>query len=326
MIDWAFVLAPLAVLPIVLLFRFVGCGTLLAIEPDLSAPRYRDFIMNEPNNPGTVPNPEVKPDRNDIIGYWRLVDDPASTTAKDETGQHDGSYVELGAPLPVIMPVGGPVDPVAGSDGASGLIGTGNDSLISTDNAVKGRVFIGGHVVVPDAEGLHTDDFSLEAWIEPQWGTHSNGFDHVLFSCGGHYARPFHVEAPDYRGFTIYADYRNRWQVHLRPESRPVTYSPPQVPRSGPTHLVVTVEKEATSVRVAIFVDGKQAATGSVDSYLRPDGAPLFIAVGNANDDPAGTPQPTKPAMSGIQEVVLYRRALRTKEVENHFALNPKKV
>src|SRR5450631_3969026 len=95
MIDWAFVLTPLLVLPIALMFRFVGCTSFSAADaptPVDKPPRYRDYIMAVPGNPGTVKNPGVKPNAADVIGYWRLVD-AASTVAKDEKGFQDGAYV-----------------------------------------------------------------------------------------------------------------------------------------------------------------------------------------------------------------------------------------
>ena len=60
--DWAFLLVPFLVLPIVLLFRFVGCGSFGAADaPEVSPgpvhPRYRDYIMAAANNPGPVKNP-----------------------------------------------------------------------------------------------------------------------------------------------------------------------------------------------------------------------------------------------------------------------------
>jgi len=83
MIDWAFVLTPLLVLPIALMFSFVGCsdfgeGPSAVVKP----PRYRDYIMGVHDNPGTVPHPDFKPNVADVIAYWRLVDDAANTVMR----------------------------------------------------------------------------------------------------------------------------------------------------------------------------------------------------------------------------------------------------
>src|SRR5258708_7850451 len=131
MTEWAFLLTPLLVLPIVLLFRFVGCGTLLEIEPDpdVSPPRYRDYIMGEPNNPGGVENINVVPNKADVIGYWRLVDAPTSKVAKDEKGFQDGSYTETKDPLPEQAPTA----TTGGSESASGSFFPYHYSLIDSD-------------------------------------------------------------------------------------------------------------------------------------------------------------------------------------------------
>ena len=56
MTEWIIVLTPLLVLPIVLLFRFVGCGSPeLSNEPvtqqvPAGPPRYRDYILPDPEN------------------------------------------------------------------------------------------------------------------------------------------------------------------------------------------------------------------------------------------------------------------------------------
>ena len=50
MIDWAVVLTPLLVLPIVLLFRFIGCGELHGAPEETIPPtnQYRDHILANP--------------------------------------------------------------------------------------------------------------------------------------------------------------------------------------------------------------------------------------------------------------------------------------
>src|SRR5438067_6103928 len=103
MTDWIFLLTPLLVLAIVLLFRFVGCGHLQGAPDDEPAssptpagpPKYRDSIMAEPN----------------LVAYWRLVEADGLTAAKDEKGFHDAIYVTT-SPIPD--------DPARKSQGAPG--------------------------------------------------------------------------------------------------------------------------------------------------------------------------------------------------------------
>src|SRR5689334_9764428 len=128
MTEWAFLVTPLLLLPIVLLFRFVGCGTLLTLDDDVSndPPRYRDYIMGEPNNPGVVKNDKVVPNKDDVIAYWRLVDAPTSKVAKDEKGFQDGTYTKT----PQSLPEQPPTPETAGSESASGSFFTDHFSLI----------------------------------------------------------------------------------------------------------------------------------------------------------------------------------------------------
>jgi hypothetical protein len=146
MIDWAFVLTPILVLPIVLLVRFVGCSSFSAGDspPPDKPPRYRDYIMTVSNNPGPVPHPDTKPNAANVVGYWRLVDSPGSTVAKDEKGFQDGTYVATPAGLPAVPPT----STDAGSEAAPGTIVTGQTGLIGSDPALC-RLYIGGHVEFP---------------------------------------------------------------------------------------------------------------------------------------------------------------------------------
>jgi Concanavalin A-like lectin/glucanases superfamily len=326
MIDWAFVLTPLLVLPIALMFRFVGCSSFSAAPdappPDDKPPRYRDFIMAVPGNPGTVKNPGVKPNAADVIGYWRLVDAAASTVAKDEKGFQDGAYVATPGGLTAVPPT----STDAGSEGSPGTIVTGQPGLITTDPGAMCRFYNGGHVEIPYKSGLYTDDFTLEAWVEVQWGPMTTGFDHILFSAGGHYSRPFTGEPPTFVGFTLRADRDNRWQVFASPHLGQVFSAPPMVPVNGPTYIALTVKLDGGQRLVTLYVDGKQFGPEGIGFYSRPDGAPLVIAVGNSDSSPSDPVAPTNPMIARVQEVVLYRRALSLEEVENHFALNPKKV
>src|SRR3954464_3129900 len=125
MTVWAYVLTPALVLPIVLLFRFVGCAKLAGLgegtdpapetppEPE-KVPRYRDYIMGVQNNPGSVPNVAVQPNKADVIAYWRLVDEPTDTVAHDEKQFQHGEFHTI-PPLPQ----------VPGSEGAQGIFFTG---------------------------------------------------------------------------------------------------------------------------------------------------------------------------------------------------------
>jgi hypothetical protein len=338
MIEWAFLLTPLLVLPIVLLFRFVGCGHPLAISPevDQSPPRYRDYIMGEPNNPGVVVNDGgVVPNKADVIAYWRLVDvwklvdSAAGKIAKDQIGVHDGSYVQRQS-----LSEQAPTPTEAGSESASGAVYSNHYSLIDSDTSSLCHTFDGGFVLVPSKPGLYTEEFTIECWIEVNW-TMGTGYEHTLFSAGGFYRVPFTAStASSYQGFRIFADRDNRWQMEIFSPSGQVFStagnvftSPPAVPRNGRTHLAVTVQKDPANVSnriVTLYSDLKVAALQTVGFYALPEGAPLLIGVGSTHPLDPNSPQAYQPVLSPIQEVVLYRKALSAAEIFNHVTINRK--
>jgi len=348
MTEWAFVLTPLMVLPIVLLFRFVGCAQIAGLEaptpvettsppaqppaspatppagpppppppPITTPPRYRDYIMGEPNNPGSVKNNGVVPNKANVVAYWRLVDTASATVAHDEKGFQDGQYVTTVQGLPP--------DQQNGSEAAPGNFVTGQDSLIVSDPFAKCRFFNGGYVRVPFKPGLYTDEFTIEAWVQVTQFT--AGYEHTLFDAGGRYA--LSPNAPESeRGFRLFANDDGRWQFRLGPGTGNLFASPPKVPLAAPphppTHVAVTVENDggAGGKKVYLYVDGTVVAVTSVGSYARPDNAPLFIGIDNLNPDPTSPLVRRRPVLCHVQEVVLHSKALSQDEIENHVDIN----
>jgi len=350
MTDWVVLLTPLLVLPIVLLFRFVGCGLDVkgTADPDIplpprkdppaappatpplvptpitTPPNYRRYILGEFPNPGMVKNPGVVPNGADVVAYWRLVDAPASVDAKDEKNVQKGTYQE-GQTLPAIAPTG----TTPGSKGQSPAhFVPGQASLIASDPTVKCRRFDGGHVRVTVQPGvnLYTDQFTLEAWIRAD--AFDADFEYVLFDAGGNYALPGGGGAAN-RGFRIFVNRQRGWQVQLAPSNTPLFPSAPIVPLGLRTHVAVTVDDivlvgGGVEKAVSLYVDGKLVAPSPVTvlTYNRPDGAPLFIGVENEEANPAQNARLRRPINCEIQEVVLHRKALSLAEIENHVDIN----
>ena len=150
-------------------------------------------------------HPEIVPDGNAVIGYWRLVGRIASPDkAVDEKGAHDGDYRISTDP-----------DLIPG-----GFI-TGQRSLVDSALALEPRFFNGGFVAIPDSAGtLYTDEFTIEAWIFPNFGA---GAEHTLFHAGGEYTRPGDAN-PGKHGFRIYAtkDRHGRSTLGLMARSCPI--------------------------------------------------------------------------------------------------------
>ncbi|MFZ0611486.1 MAG: LamG-like jellyroll fold domain-containing protein [Desulfobacterales bacterium] len=314
MIELTFVLTPLLVLLIVLLFRFVGCTSFGVEETatEMEPLNYRKYILGESNNPELVKNRNVVPIGADVIGYWRLVDTD-NTVAIDENHFKDGKYRTSNDP-----------------DTVPGNFGTGQSSLIKSDPKVLGRYFNGGFVVVPTDGKLYTDKFTIEAWVLAGFTDKS---EHTLFHAGGHYRKPFDSTA-DNHGFRIFATgFPPSWQVSLQ-NGQGVFPAPPLIPQGNePTHLAVTVLPASTAANttVTIFIDGKQTVQQTVGFYSRPDGAPLLIGVMGEQSEPSdletlAQPNVKQPMRSRIQEVVLHRKALSQEEIENHFYIGSKEA
>jgi len=355
MTDWVVVLTPFLVLPIVLLFRFVGCALVLGIddrkldpgpaatdpapepppEPgptpppptppptptETKPPNYRKYILGEQPNPGLVNAfPGVVPNGADVIAYWRLVDAAASVDAVDEKAFQKGDYKQ-GHTLPTVNPT----TTVAGSEGRTpAKFVTGQSSLIDSDPAVKGRFFDGGYVLVPYKPGLFSEQCTLEAWIRVD--LLAANFEHTLFDAGGDYGSP--AGTPNARrGFRIFADRTGHWQVRMAAGPggafANLFAAPPLVPLGKRTHVAVTVAAAAgTAKTVSLYVDGKLIDTASLPKYDPPYDAPLFIGVENTQNDPTDTPTLRTPLLCQVQEVVLHRKALSPQEIANHVDIN----
>jgi hypothetical protein len=304
MTEWAVVLTPLLVLFIVLLFRFVGCGLDVSGQLAPKPPSYPDYILGKPTNTAEIPNfhHDVKPNGDDVIAYWRLLDPAADTVAKDEKTQHNGEYRE------------------------TEKFEKDQPSLIASDApSVKGRFFDGGFVMIREKSGvppLYTENFTIEAWVLPSFAA---GSERVLFHAGGQYVHPFNTWT-QFHGFRIFATSTRTWQVSLLPKGD-VFESPPLIPPGGvATHVAVTVQNAPQAKKkVTLFIDGNEAASVEVLSYSTPSGAPMLIGVGSDENSTFDVgmlkPHVSRPIQSRVQEVVLHKKALLQPEIKNHFLL-----
>ena len=299
MIDWAFVLTPLAVLPLVLLFRFVGCG----IDPIEGAP---DDVRVPPRNPPNYRKDIL--DTPDVIGYWRLVD-PKPGPAVDEKGLQSGEYVEVAKqiqePLSDTGPGPGLVDPSPSPP----------TSLIDSDVQVTCRTFMGGCVRIKNRPELFPDEFTIEAWVWPRWT--AGGFEHTLFSAGN----PLSQTTP--QGFALSASDANTWIVRFSPYTVTFADTPALVSLDARIHIALTVKRVPSFQHrdLHLFVNGKLAGKDTPLLYNVPAGWDLLIGAANQAASP-GALQVYRPFIGRIQEVALYKRALSDDELEGHFNIN----
>jgi concanavalin A-like lectin/glucanase superfamily protein len=180
-------------------------------------------------------------------------------------------------------------------------------------------------VEVPPADALYPEEFTIEAWVFPQWGgNYDTGYEHTLFSAGGHYRRPLDPGSAAFHGFAVVADRNGRWQVRFY-GGGDLFPNPPLATQitHAPTHLALTVTREGSLSRARLFVNGKEAAPASAPAfYSPPRGAPLLIGVNSTQSDALLPVVPTRPIISMIQEVVLHSQPLSAAEIENHVDIN----
>ena len=303
MSDAYFLLAPVAVLAILLLFRFVGCAAILDLDEVNYAPAgCRQTILDD------AP-----------VAYWRL-QEPSSTTipggkAKDEKQLKDGTYRTLQlAPDPQF-----PDSPAAPGTLILGVQGSG---LLKEGPSTSMKID-GGFVEVPFVNTLHAPSFTIEALVLPEWQQNERGFYRTVIESSGDDV----LNSPT-RGYAIYAgpeDDQNPnsdtvWQVWMGDASKwqKVVEAPSQhLKFDRPTYLAVTYNGSLTPplllyVYYADISNGLLSASASF-SYKPKTGTSLLIGIGR--NPPNLQLWPFK---GRIQEVVVYNKALRIERIVSH--------
>jgi hypothetical protein len=314
MVEWVFILAPLFVLPVFILFRFIGCGPERVsddepiVEQVPAPPKYRDYILGE-SIFGKVRHDGVKPDGAAVKGYWRLVDNDMSKGAKDEKGKFPGVYQSTGS---------------AGA--APGIIDSNLRKALLISDPAESHLFNGGFVSISDTGGLYPQEFTIEAWVHPGDAVLNGPKDveHILFQAGGHFIR-FPESTEGDHGFQILA-IGHQWQVKFAPFIQAVLSQPPDIP-IGTSHLAVTFKRESptsANTKVTPFVNGIEKPSQIVlKFYSTPTGAPFFIGagvqIGKWRD--FDKEKAHHPFRSYIQDVVLHNKVLGQNEIDNHYGI-----
>jgi hypothetical protein len=182
--NWDLLVTPLAVLAVLLLFRFVGC--------DFGGPDV--FESDDPYHKAVVKD-------NPVI-YYRLQEKGNDTTAKDEMGNLNGTYQKVPFPLDAGDPAYRSTS-VPTPDLQLGL----TPSLIKTSPEATAVLMHGGLVFATSADpplnGLTR--FALDVLVFPEWDLTQKGFfysvmENSMFAAG-------HGGAPGVKnaGFALYA-------------------------------------------------------------------------------------------------------------------------
>ncbi len=310
--GWLLVLTPLALLLIVGLFRFVGCqfdsgGTPGGDFPGLGSLPYGDTIRNEP----------------DLVSYWRLSDAGCGDgdTVRDEKEANTGRFrrANLEADDSLLSPA------------APGTRQCSQPSLLpgSVDDDGASIDVNGGYVSVPFSADLNPEQFSVEAWVRPEWPATETGVFRCIVASRddpGNAARGYILHAgPEVRfnddGEMEILDETTRWQAWVSGPGgrwRAVVSKIPVV-RGQVTYLCATYD----GTTLTLF-----AANESMDLDAFPDFSkapyssnpekPLYIGMGATERD-VPDPGPLYPFEGLIQEVAIYRAALTHATVQKHI-------
>ena len=326
MTGWYLVLAPLAVLAVLVLFRFIGCASLLDIQdvsyvPGPSGPDYAKTVLSD--------NP---------VSYWRLQEKQGSQppsptvpntpvsggTAKDEKGNNDGTYkaavVQPGPQFPdspsAPLPPGGPSLALE-APGLLELTGQQSTSL----------QIDGGYVEVPFSNSLLLKSFTVEALVRPEWGVQEVGLFRTVIALNTVAVPPAPAKA---FGFGIFAGPApggstgpDVWQVWVADGT---AWKPVQDPNRSLTpvdftktnYVAVTYDDTTKTLNMYVYVRGVDLSSDLAHpvkdlqnvtfSPVTDPGQSLLIGM---HRPPVGSTLPVYHPFKGkIQEVAVYDKAL----------------
>ena len=234
--EWCFLLAPLAVVIVLLLFGFIGCSFDVSGlgGPPLSQ-SYPQAVAND--------NP---------VAWWQLQEtnpptSPNGGTATDQKGGKPGQYNSPATGYPANLATGsiGAPSPVTLNLGVAGLLATD-----PTNVAIEVQ---GGYMSVPQGAGLFQSQFTLELLAAIEFNLAQTGYTLPLMSC---------LDAAKNKGFALFAgpDPNNpsgySWQLKVGTGSATVAL-PPMITRPGdpglnvvalPTYFAMTYDGNSFSM------------------------------------------------------------------------------
>lgn len=267
-----------------------------------------------------------------LLAYWPLNDGPGSTpvppptnskgigTAADLSGHnHVGSYLQppiyptlAGSAGPTQMPDGPAVNLMSGSIVPGDAGSTTNSSPNSTD-------FEGGYVSIPWSAPNALNDFTLEAWIQPNPNGVGLGLNEVVFSA---------FTAAN-TGFRVLINTSNQLAVIIgNGTPSPSSPSLSTAIDSTITYIAVTCQGgNFTLFAAGIDEPATQPQLLGNFPYTPADPtqpATYFIGAGDnevavrTQDGVMGAPE--FPFMGQIQSVALYSSALSSTDLQSHFS------
>jgi hypothetical protein len=293
MLEWWLLLTPVLVLPIFLLFRFVGCDGVFGLVHVSDIPSYDDVIKGEAS----------------LLAYWRLADAANATDALDETGKYSGLYAQ-----PAALPAHDD------SQAATGEVLRAQPAVHGDGTSVD---FRGGYVVVPFGPDLSATSFTVEAWVQPDADWQS-GFNHGVLAFA-------EQDATTQRGFSLYGGWypleqKYYWAAAIGSGTAymPVKGAEVKMPPE-PTYVALTYDESTGMATLYVGAPGAWQSVTPMPLAFTPAGTNHFYIGAQSNALPPTTlplPQPapdvTVPFLGRAQLVAYYGAALDDAVLAKH--------
>ncbi len=324
-----FVLIPAALLAIVALLCFAGCG--------FSGSGLAAFTTYSDDT--VLANPAV-------VAYWPLGEASDTDPAVDRVAGRNGSYVDpVTAPSlypwpSYSVPSGGP--DIQSAD-APGLVSFGQTGILLGDSAQPGNQFDvrttcvvvnGCYVNVPfDAAFNPTTSFTIEAWVRVDWDANApHAYRSVIDArslnpCTGfglfaiaddNLPGVYHWRAVIGNGGSGAAGF-----TFATSDDPPIILNDPSMPAGVTYYLAVTFD--GPSQTLILYVDGEQRGPKITPAVYVPNTTqPLWIGAGapyipSRPQPPGIVASPLFPFVGAIQDVAVYNAALTSDVILLHY-------
>jgi concanavalin A-like lectin/glucanase superfamily protein len=300
MSEWYLALTPLLLLPVFLLFHFVGCDALWGLDHVPEQKPYQERVEAESS----------------LVAYWRLQEQNNDPMAHDEKMSHPGFYVATPMAPSRTMP---------SSQAATGAV-------LQFQPAVRDPAppadttsvdFQGGYIAIASDDSFKTTSFTVEAWVKP--GAWESPFAHAAITLaeldsGGTISR----------GFSLFGQWDSAKQKHIWGATV----------GTGTAFIYIEgseINTSTTGTYLALTYDGVQAVLYVASSFNQWDTKTPPVTVGYAPvtanhfyigsnaltlpplELPPSAPQPLDyPFIGQIQDVAFYRTALSEATIQDH--------